>query len=120
MDGAELARLAAQRAAGGSVRSVEAQSGTGERGGGSGTGERRTISRGERSRISARNRFEGLVTRVIADDVMAQIEIQAGPHRFVSLMTAEAAAELGLKEGVAATAVVKSTNVIVELSAAGR
>ena len=51
---------------------------------------------------------------------MAQIEIQAGPHRFVSLMTAEAAAELGLKEGVAATAVVKSTNVIVELSAAGR
>lgn len=57
---------------------------------------------------------------MITDDVMAKIEIQAGPHRFVSLMTAEAAADLGLKEGVAATAVVKSTNVIVELSAAGR
>jgi len=63
---------------------------------------------------SARNRFVGLVTRVVRDKVMAQVEIQAGPHRIVSLMSREAADELELEPGVLAVAVVKSTNVIVE------
>lgn len=63
---------------------------------------------------SARNRFVGLVTRVIADGVMAQVDIQAGPHRVVSLMSAEAVRELGLEVGALAVAVVKATNVIVE------
>ena len=63
---------------------------------------------------SARNRFVGLVTRVQADGVMAQVDIQAGPHRVVSLMSAEAARDLGLEVGSLAVAVVKATNVIVE------
>jgi len=63
---------------------------------------------------SARNRFVGLVTRVTADTVMAQVEIQAGPHRVVSLMSSEAVRELGLEVGSLAVAVVKATNVIVE------
>ena len=89
VDGAGLARLAAERAG----------------------------SPGEaRARVSARNRFAGLVTRVVTDDLMAQIEIQAGPYRVVSLMTREAAEEMGLTPGVEAVAVVKSTNVVVELS----
>jgi molybdopterin-binding protein len=64
---------------------------------------------------SARNRFPGIVTRVVKDRVAAQVEIQAGPHRFVSLLTREAVDELGLKPGVPAVAVVKATNVGVEL-----
>ena len=64
--------------------------------------------------VSARNRFEGLVTRVEMDGVMALVEIQAGPHRVISLMSREAAEDLQLEPGVAAAAVVKSTNVIVE------
>ena len=64
---------------------------------------------------SARNRFVGLVTRVVRDTVMAQVEIQAGPHRIVSLMSREAADELQLEPGVLAVAVVKSTNVVVEV-----
>ncbi|GAB3463369.1 helix-turn-helix transcriptional regulator [Streptomonospora sediminis] len=63
---------------------------------------------------SARNRFRGLVTDVRRDTVMAQVEIQAGPHRVVSLMSREAADELGLEVGSVAAAIVKSTNVIVE------
>lgn len=63
---------------------------------------------------SARNRFVGLVTEVISDRVMAQVEIQCGPHRVVSLMSSEAVRELGLEPGVLAVAVVKSTQVIVE------
>jgi molybdopterin-binding protein len=63
---------------------------------------------------SARNRLVGLVTRVVRDTVMAQVEIQAGPHRLVSLMSREAADELELEPGVLAAAVVKSTNVVVE------
>jgi molybdopterin-binding protein len=63
---------------------------------------------------SARNRFVGLVTRVQLDGVMAQVDIQAGPHRVVSLMSAEAVAELGLEVGSLAVAVVKATTVIVE------
>jgi len=64
---------------------------------------------------SARNRLVGLVTRVVRDAIMAQVEIQAGPFRVVSLMSREAADELGLEPGVLATAVVKATNVIVEV-----
>ena len=64
---------------------------------------------------STRNRFPGLVTRVVRDAVMAQVEIQAGPHRFVSLLSREAADELGLGPGVLAVAAVKSTNVSVEI-----
>lgn len=63
---------------------------------------------------SARNRFVGLVTRVVADGVMAQVEVQCGPHAVVSLMSAEAARELGLEPGVQAVAVVKATTVVVE------
>ena len=64
---------------------------------------------------SARNRFAGIVTRVIKDKVVAQVEIQAGPHRLVSLLTREAVDELDLKPGMPAVAVVKATNVVVEL-----
>ena len=63
---------------------------------------------------SARNRFVGLVTRVQVDGVMAQVDIQAGPHRVVSLMSAEAVRELALEPGSLAVAVVKATTVIVE------
>ena len=63
---------------------------------------------------SARNRLRGIVTRVVKDGVAAQVELQAGPFRLVSLMTREAAEELGLAPGMPATAVVKATNVVVE------
>ena len=63
---------------------------------------------------SARNRFLGLVTAVKTDAVMAQVEMQCGPFRVVSLMSSEAVDELGLEPGVVAVAVVKSTTVIVE------
>ena len=66
-------------------------------------------------RASARNRFPGLVTRVLRDSVMAQVEIQSGPYRVVSLMSREAADELGLEPGVLAVASVKSTNVVIEI-----
>ena len=68
---------------------------------------------------SARNRFSGLVSRVVRDTVMAQVEIQAGPHRFVSLLSREAADELGLEPGMLAVATVKATNVTVEIPHAG-
>lgn len=64
---------------------------------------------------SARNRFVGLVTHVVADTVMAQVEIQCGPYRVVSLMSAEAVRELGLEPGSLAVAVVKATSVAVEV-----
>jgi len=64
---------------------------------------------------SARNRFSGIVTRVVRDTVMAQVEIQSGPHRFVSLMSREAADDLGLEPGVPAIASIKSTNVVIEI-----
>ena len=66
---------------------------------------------------SVRNRFTGLVTRVVKDTVMAQVEIQAGPHRFVSLLSREAADELALEPGMLAVAAVKATNVAVEIPA---
>ncbi|GAA1482006.1 helix-turn-helix transcriptional regulator [Gordonia sinesedis] len=89
VDGAELAALAVERAAG------PADDGTG-------------VLR------SARNRFTGLVTAVVRDRVMAQVTLQCGPFQVTSLMSAEAAAELDLEPGVIATAVVKATTVIVE------
>jgi molybdopterin-binding protein len=64
---------------------------------------------------SARNRMVGIVTRVIRDTVMAQVELQCGPFRVVSLMSREAADQLGLEPGVLAIASIKSTNVVVEL-----
>jgi|ERR687888_630213 molybdopterin-binding protein len=64
---------------------------------------------------SARNRFEGIVTRVVKDGVMAQVEMQAGPHHIVSLISREAADELKLKPGVRAVASIKATNVVIEL-----
>jgi len=63
---------------------------------------------------SARNRFTGIVTKVTRDTVMAQVELQAGPFRVVSLISREAADELGLEPGVLATASVKATNVGIE------
>jgi molybdopterin-binding protein len=64
---------------------------------------------------SARNRFPGIVTRIEKDRVAAVVEVIAGPHRMVSLMTAEAVEEMGLKVGDEAVCVVKATNVIVEI-----
>ena len=77
---------------------------------------RRRAGGGPVTHESARNRFVGLVTRVVRDTVMAQVELQCGPYRVVSLMSREAADELGLQPGVRAIASVKSTNVVVEVS----
>ena len=92
IDGADLARFAEELAA-----STERP-------------QRRTVV-GE----SARNRFVGLVTNVVRDTVMAQVEMQAGPHRIVSLMSREAADELELEPGAIAVASIKATNVVVEV-----
>lgn len=89
VDGAELARLAQQTAS--------------------------APAGGEPAAQSARNRLTGLVTRVQKDGVMAQVDLQCGPFRVVSLMSVEAATELGLEPGVLAVASVKSTNVVVEV-----
>ena len=67
------------------------------------------------SHLSARNRFLGLVTKVKKDNVMAQVEIQAGGQRIVSLISSEAAEAMRLEPGVIAAAVIKSTNVVIEL-----
>jgi molybdopterin-binding protein len=96
IDGAVLAEFAEELAAS-----------AGDRGGPHG----RTVAQ------SARNHFTGLVTSVIKDTVMAQVSIQAGPFRVVSLMSREAADELALAPGVLAVATVKSTNVTVEIPA---
>jgi len=66
------------------------------------------------SSVSARNRLPGIVVAVKKDAVMAQVELICGPHRVVSLMSADAADELGLVPGARATASIKSTNVVVE------
>lgn len=66
---------------------------------------------------SARNRLPGIVTKVIRGDVMAQVEVQAGRHRIVSLMSREAADEMALEPGMLAVAAVKATSVVVELPA---
>jgi len=67
------------------------------------------------ARSSARNRMQGIVTKVTKDTVMAQVDIQAGPFRLVSLMSREAVDQLGLEVGSLAVASVKATTVIVEL-----
>jgi molybdopterin-binding protein len=64
---------------------------------------------------SARNSFPGIVTRVVRGDVVSQVELQAGPHRLVSLVTTESVDALGLVVGASAVASVKSTNVVIEL-----
>ena len=94
IEGAELARFARERADGAV-----------------------SLATGPIVQESARNRFTGVVTRVVMDTVMAQVEIAAGSFRIVSLMSAEAATELGLEPGVLAVASVKSTNVVVEVPA---
>ena len=66
---------------------------------------------------SARNRFVGIVTSVISDTVMSQVELQCGPHRVVSLISTEAVRDLGLEPGAVATAIVKATNVVIEKEA---
>jgi molybdopterin-binding protein len=66
---------------------------------------------------SARNRLTGIVTKVVKDKVMAQVELQAGRHRIVALLSREAADELGLAPGMLAVAAIKATNVVVELPA---
>jgi molybdopterin-binding protein len=73
------------------------------------------VSAAAPGRESARNRFVGLVTNVVRDTVMAQVELQCGPYRVVSLLSREAADELKLEPGVTAVASIKSTNVVVEL-----
>jgi molybdopterin-binding protein len=65
--------------------------------------------------VSRRNAFPGVITRVVRDRVMASVEIQAGPHRVLALITREAADEMGLEPGMEATATVKATSVMVEL-----
>lgn len=69
---------------------------------------------------SARNRLRGIVTAVVKDTVMAQVDIQAGPFRIVSLMSREAVDDLDLQVGSVAVAVIKSTTVVVERAAAPR
>jgi molybdopterin-binding protein len=72
------------------------------------------------ARGSTRNRIPGIVTRVVKDRVAAQVELQAGPHRIVCLLTREAVEALGLVPGTIAVATVKATNVAIELPAAPR
>lgn len=67
---------------------------------------------------SARNRFPGIVTRIVRNTVAAVVEVQAGPHRLVSLMTAEAIDDMDLRVGDEVVGVVKATNVIVEVPSA--
>jgi molybdopterin-binding protein len=84
------------------------------------TGLRHLPERDEVIAQSARNRFQGIVTRVVKDEIVAKVELQAGPYRVVSLMTREAADELALAPGMLAVAAVKATNVVVELPATPR
>lgn len=73
------------------------------------------VASADESISSARNRFVGIVTRVQIEGLMAQVDLQAGPHRVVSLMSAEAARALKLEVGSLATASVKATQVVVEV-----
>jgi molybdopterin-binding protein len=79
------------------------------------SGEVADRDRTRASSVSARNRMSGIVTRVKRDTVMAQVEMICGPYRVVSLMSSDAADELGLEPGTRAIASVKSTNVVVEV-----
>lgn len=78
------------------------------------SGQAKSVPDASGAASSARNRFVGLVTAVKTDTVMAQVELQCGPFRVVSLMSSEAVTDLGLEVGSVAVAVIKSTNVIVE------
>ena len=78
------------------------------------------LQRASSSGQSTRNRLPGIITRVVKDKVAAQVEIQAGPHRIVSLLTREAVDALGLEPGMMAIATVKATNVSVEVPPAAR
>jgi molybdopterin-binding protein len=93
VDGRDLARLAVELGEGGGAEPSRAQ--------------------------STRNRFPGIVTKVVRDKVSATVEIQAGPHRVVALMTREAVDDLGLAPGMLAVAAVKATTVVVELDGPG-
>jgi molybdopterin-binding protein len=106
-------RIATERSAGGQrlVALAEVRRLLAARRGSSGPSGRPTV------RGSARNRFPGIVTRIDRDGIVAVVEILAGPHRVVSLMTAEAVEELGLQVGDEAVGVVKATTVIVEIPA---
>ena len=84
------------------------------------TAKRQAPERDEVIAQSARNRFQGIVTRVVKDEIVAKVELQAGPYRVVSLMTREAADELQLAPGMLAVAAVKATNVVVELPSLSR
>jgi len=90
VDGVELARFATSLAAANDLRSY--------------------------SSVSAHNQFLGLVTRVVRDKIMARVEIQAGPHRVVSIMSADAVDDLKLEPGVLTVASVTSTNVVLALA----
>lgn len=93
IDGAELARFAEALHTDGALSALD---------GGAGT-------------RSARNHFTGIVTRIVSDRVMSQVELQAGSNRVTSLISTEAVQELGLEVGSIATAVVKATNVTIEV-----
>jgi molybdopterin-binding protein len=67
------------------------------------------------SKTSSRNRLTGIVTRVTKDTVMAQVELQAGPFRIVSLISREAVDELGIEVGTIAAATIKATSVSISL-----
>ncbi len=84
-----------------------------------GLARRNAVLPGDPSDIgrSARNRFVGIVTDVVTDTVMAQVELQCGPHRVVSLMSSEAVRDLGLEKGSIGIAVIKATTVIIETPA---
>ena len=69
---------------------------------------------GRGGQTSTRNRLKGIVTRIVSDPVMSQVDIQAGPYRLVSLLSTEAVAEMGLHVGSVAVASIKATNVAVE------
>lgn len=92
VDGVDVARIAQEHAA---ARNLDGLDG--------GAGRR-----------SARNHLTGLVTGIVSDKVMSQVELQCGPYRVVSLISTEAVRELGLEVGSVATAVIKSTNVTIE------
>jgi len=77
-------------------------------------GEIDRLRGGDRHDLSARNRFSGTVREVKVDGLLAQVELEAGPFRIVSVITSEAARELGLESGTPATAVVKATSIMVE------
>jgi molybdopterin-binding protein len=108
-----VGRLSTHRSAGGQrlVALTEVRRLLAERRSATGTSARPTV------RASARNRFPGIVTRIERAGLVAVVEILAGPHRVVSLMTAEAVDEMDLREGDEAVGVVKATNVIVEAPA---